>query len=137
MSGSSSSEQVGTYGTKGVAASTNIPGARYRPAFWSDPAGNFYLFGGRGYGTGAGLGELNDFWRWDGKNWTWLAGSDAISGAGTYGTKNVDAAGNIPGYRSGAGRGLDATGDFLLFGGSPTGTAGNQSSDLWRFKLKE
>jgi hypothetical protein len=55
MSGSSSSNPVGSYGEKGVASPSNIPGGRYAAAGWRDNDGNFWIFGGIGhadeYGT--------------------------------------------------------------------------------------
>jgi hypothetical protein len=36
----------GKYGTKGVADTGNIPGARYDGCSWVDVSGNFWLFGG-------------------------------------------------------------------------------------------
>jgi N-acetylneuraminic acid mutarotase len=51
----------GIYGTLGVAAAANVPGARLGASSWTDPTGDFWLFGGFGYGT-AGEGFLNDLW---------------------------------------------------------------------------
>ena len=36
----------GIYGTRGVAAATNMPGARYGSVTWRDGSGNLWLFGG-------------------------------------------------------------------------------------------
>jgi hypothetical protein len=49
MSGESSPDALGVYGTKGTAALNNIPGARDRSISWSDSSGNLWLFGGYGY----------------------------------------------------------------------------------------
>ena len=40
--------QPGVYGTLGIAAAGNIPGARDSAATWTDSNGNFWLFGGEG-----------------------------------------------------------------------------------------
>ena len=49
MSGSNSWWQPGVYGTKGVPAATNVPGARDPACSWMDSSGNLWLFGGNGY----------------------------------------------------------------------------------------
>ena len=49
MSGSERGGQSGTYGTKGVAAPGNVPGAREGAVSWTDASGNLWLFGGDGY----------------------------------------------------------------------------------------
>lgn len=54
LSGSTATEQLGTYGTLGVEAPSNTPGARYMSASWMDLAGNMWLFGGSGYAGNAG-----------------------------------------------------------------------------------
>ena len=42
------------HGTQGVAAATNIPGARDNMVSWTDAGGNVWLFGGEGLNsTGA------------------------------------------------------------------------------------
>ena len=49
ISGSSSINQSGIYGTKGVANSSNVPGARYALASVIDSHNNIWIFGGDGY----------------------------------------------------------------------------------------
>src|SRR5260370_31459256 len=40
--------------------------------------------------SGAGTqGDLNDLWKFDGTNWTWVSGSDLINQPGVFGTKGV------------------------------------------------
>ena len=47
VSGSSSFNQPGEYGTKGVSSSTNYPGARYGSVSWFDSLNQtLWLFGG-------------------------------------------------------------------------------------------
>src|SRR5512140_1948944 len=76
-------ERVGVYGTKGVAAPANVPGARYGSTTWADASGNFWLFGGRGYARHALIGTLNDLWKWNGSTWTWVSGLDSYGRRGT------------------------------------------------------
>ena len=83
---------------------------------WTDAGGNLWLFGGNGSPrTPEGL--LNDLWKWDGTNWTWVSGSSAAGQYGTYGTKGVAAPGNVPGAREGSVSWTDASGNLWLFGG--------------------
>ena len=47
MSGSSETDQVGTYGSLGTPAPGNVPGARSGSVSWTDGNGNLWLFGGK------------------------------------------------------------------------------------------
>src|ERR1035438_9509002 len=40
MNGTNIDNQYGTYGTQGIAATTNVPGSRYGAVSWTDGAGN-------------------------------------------------------------------------------------------------
>jgi N-acetylneuraminic acid mutarotase len=57
ISGDNTVDNVGVYGTKGTAAATNKPGARYLTVSWMDAAGNFWNFGG------SGSVNFNDLWK--------------------------------------------------------------------------
>jgi hypothetical protein len=46
MGGSNALNQPVTYGTQGTASPGNVPGARWGAVSWTDPTGNFWLFGG-------------------------------------------------------------------------------------------
>jgi hypothetical protein len=49
------------YGTQGMAAAGNVPGALMYMVSWTDPVGNLWLFGG--YGNAAiNSGTLNVLW---------------------------------------------------------------------------
>jgi hypothetical protein len=99
ISGSSSGGQLGTYGTKGLASSGNVPGARWVAASFADLKGNLYIWGGGGFDSAGNPPHLNDLWKWDGANWTWLSGGSAGSGWGTYGTKGLASSSIVPGAR--------------------------------------
>ena len=123
----------GIYGTLGVAASTNVPGARSDLASWTDQSGNFWIFGGDGYAAlGAGTGNLNDLWMYNPtvNEWTWESGSNTVNAPGVYGTLGVAAANNVPGARSGSVSWSDANGILWLLGGE--GDTGS-SNDIWSF----
>ena len=135
VSGSNTVGQAGAYGTKGLAARGNVPGARLFAASWTDLQGNLWLFGG-GYYDSAGQSEgLNDLWKFDGTNWTWVSGSDKVDQAGAYGTNGLASPGNVPGTRLYAASWTDLQGDLWLFGGAGIASAGNAGAlnDLWRY----
>ena len=137
VSGSSGYSALGVYGTLGVAAATNVPGARYYSVSWTDTAGNLWLFGGNGYGAAAALGNLNDLWKWNGTQWTWISGKNAISATGAYGTKGIAAAGNVPGARRNSISWADTAGNLWLLGGfgNDTTTTAGYLNDLWKFNI--
>ena len=115
ISGSSSVAQSGVYGTQGTASPSNVPGARYYSVSWIDAADNLWLFGGLGY-VGI-LGDLNDLWRFDGTNWTWVSGGSSNGQSGVYGTLGT------------------ASPSLWLFGGFGVAAVGSGwLNDLWRFR---
>ncbi len=63
MAGSQTRANVGSYGTQGMAAPGNAPGARAVAVAWMDGSGNFWLFGGQGLATTQTAGTLNDLWQ--------------------------------------------------------------------------
>ncbi|MGA7218475.1 MAG: hypothetical protein WBX38_09180 [Candidatus Sulfotelmatobacter sp.] len=141
ISGANNPDDNGVYGTLGVGAGTNIPGARAFAVSWKDTAGNFWLFGGFGFDSAStdAAGALNDLWEFTtGGQWVWMGGSDLVNPSGTYGTKGTGSTSNIPGGRYYASAYTDTSGNFWLFGGEgldSTGSGGNPQSmnDLWEF----
>jgi N-acetylneuraminic acid mutarotase len=139
VSGSNVGSAAGVYGTKGTPAAANVPGARTHAAGWVDSSGAFWLFGGMAQVPLVGPESANDLWRFDGTNWTWVAG-DAVSTTGVthvgvYGTRGIAAAGNTPGGRSDVAAWADASGHLWLFGGNGADSTGNGGflNDLWKF----
>jgi Galactose oxidase, central domain len=134
VSGSDLADQPAVYGTQGIAASGNVPGARQEAVAWIDASGNFWLFGGEPWNGNASTG-LNDLWKYGSGEWTWVAGSDLTNQPGTYGTLGVASASNTPGSRYGSVRWTDSSGNFWLFGGYGYDSAGTPGSlnDLWKF----
>ncbi|MGB0429523.1 MAG: Ig-like domain-containing protein, partial [Bacteroidia bacterium] len=134
VSGSNGANQTATFGTKGTAASSNIPGARFEHAMWVDGSDDIWLFGGYGY-DGSAAERLNDLWKFDGTNWTWVSGSNTRSQGGTYGTKGTTASSNVPGARDLAVATLDANGDAWIFGGNgfDATTTFGALNDLWKW----
>ena len=137
--GSDSINQSGVYGTLGVAASSNTPGARVSPATWKDASGNLWLFGGYGIppATSSTPADLNDLWKYNPSTheWTWVSGSNQIEQSGVYGTEGVPSPSNHPGARWDAMGWVGQHGNFWLYGGfgvDSTGTRG-RLYDLWKY----
>lgn len=139
MGGSILVNQLGTYGTQGMAAPGNIPGARVEAVTWTDAAGNLWLFGGYGLGSSAGSGNLNDLWKYSAGEWTWMGGSNVYGQHGTYGAEGTAAPSNIPGARNSAVSWTDASGNFWLFGGNGLDSVGASDylNDLWKYSAGE
>jgi N-acetylneuraminic acid mutarotase len=129
---------AGIYGTKGVPSTANAPGGRNWNAAWMDVIGQIWVFGGQGYDAAGASSVLNDLWRYDKhkREWTWMHGANTVNAIGSYGTKGVADASNVPGAREFMAAWVDDNGDFWLFGGfgfDATGTVG-YLSDLWRYQ---
>ena len=128
MSGSDQQQQKGVYGTKGIAASINVPGARSSAVSWVDRSGNFWLFGGNGYDSTGSGGALNDLWEYApiANMWTWITGSETVNATGVYGTPGSASSTNVPSAREDAISWTDAIGMLWLYGGF-------NFADLWKF----
>jgi hypothetical protein len=134
VGGSNGVNQCGVYGTKGMAAASNVPGARRDSVSWIDVTGNFWLFGGWGYAASGTNDYLNDLWKFDGTNWTWVSGSDALNPSGVFGAKGLAGPNNVPGGRGGSISWIDGSGNLWLFGGSDSI---GQLNDLWKFGIPD
>ena len=80
-------------------------------------------------------GNLNDLWRFNGKNWTWVSGSKSPDQNGDYGDRASASPNNVPGARRDTVAWIDNNGNLWLFGGwglDSTGMLGTLS-DLWRY----
>lgn len=144
MKGAATGGQDGAYGTQGVAAPDNTPGARQGATSWTDKTGNLWLFGGWRVAP-AFRAYYNDLWKYDPAtgNWTWMKGASFAYQPGLYGTRGVPAPGNTPGAREGALSWSDNAGNLWLFGGSiHTSGEGMHAvastayfNDLWRYNI--
>jgi hypothetical protein len=133
MSGSSTLNSTGVYGSKGVSSANNRPGSRHSPVSWVDSNGSLWLFGGYGYNStntngmsfifflmklkGVPVGYLSDLWRYSNSQWTWMSGDSKLYTPGVYGTKGVPSTNNFPGGRYAGIGWIDASGSLWLFGG--------------------
>lgn len=150
----------GVYGTLGVAAPGNIPGARFSATTWTDQSGNFWLFGGEGLDTGFFPGLLNDLWEFNPSSveWRWMGGSNDLScpeytydwlcaDPGAYGTLGTPSPSNVPVGRLGGAAWADKSGNFWIFGGqsalwglndqqpgAPIDGYQEYLNDLWEFQ---
>lgn len=136
IGGSNTANQNGVYGTKGVASSSNTPGARQASVCWKEN-NNFWLFGGDGFAaTGTTNNYMNDLWKYDVTNnmWTWMSGSNSYTQAGTYGTMGTSAPTNIPGARQMSIGWTDNANNLWMFGawGYASPVFG-RINDLWKY----
>ncbi len=126
VAGSDTVDIQPVYGTKGMPAALNTPGGRSRAVAWIDSADNFWLFGGRN----AAGNQLNDLWKFDGSQWTWIAGDSTPNSAGVFGS-----AANEPGARQDSVAWIDAHDNLWLYGGYGYDGFGTQSelNEMWKF----
>jgi N-acetylneuraminic acid mutarotase len=136
MGGSNTANPSGVYGTLGTPAAGNIPGGRIGSVSWTDGSDNFWLFGGQGADSAGNTGYLNDLWEFNPSTsqWAWMGGSITANASGVYGTLGTPATGNIPAGRMDSVSWTDGSGNFWLFGGAGTASAGSSYlNDLWEF----
>ena len=140
VSGSNTGNGSGVYGSEGVEATTNVPGAREQSVGWTDTSGNLFLFGGVTSIAGGNYGYLSDLWKFDLSTgeWVWVSGVSSINGVGQYGTETRAAATNAPSARASAVSWTDASGNLWLFGGggvtSSFSVGSEQLNDLWVYQ---
>ena len=131
MTGLSTANDPGNYGTQGVSSPLNRPPARgWAASTWVDLNNNLWVFGG----DVGGFGGYSDLWKYDitTNEWTWMKGPNTTGNNGVYGTQGVPGPLNNPGCRwECAGSWTDNTGDLWLFGGYNGGTW----NDLWRYQI--
>jgi hypothetical protein len=141
VSGSTTANDLGMYGTQLTSSATTVPGSRWGPVGWTDAKGNLWLFGGWGYGSDAthGQGFLNDTWEYNvtSGQWTWWKGSSDVNQGGQY-LQHVSFVGNVPGARRGTSLWQPDSLDYIwIFGGQgydATPAVGNgYLADLWTY----
>lgn len=139
VSGANVINQPGTYGTQGVSAPSNTPGAREGALTWTDASGNFWMFGGISQPTAASDSYLNDIWKYSNGQWTWMGGSSSYNQSGVYGTLGTPDLNDTPGARAYAVHWKDTAGTLWLFGGLGLDADGRSEflNDLWRYGAGE
>jgi N-acetylneuraminic acid mutarotase len=137
LSGSTTSSAAGVYGTQGLPAASNTPGARYSALSWVDSAGRYWMFGGYGANASGNFNDMNDLWMYDlsTQQWIWVNGSSSGNTNGVYGTVNVPAPSNSPGGRLVPSGWIDANNRIWVFGGYGRDSVGSRYklSDLWMY----
>lgn len=139
VKGPNGGNQYGNYGTQGVASVTNLPGSRAYGGCFKDNAGNFWIFGGGGYGqSNVSVGGMNDLWKYDitTNQWTWVKGATNPDSPGIYGTIGVAAVTNNPGGRQLFTCWTDNNGNFWVYGGYGADiSSGGFLNDLWKYDV--
>lgn len=140
LKGSNQRQSFAEFGTKGVAALDNTPGAKEFAAHCT--ANNkLYLFGGRSYMEQDIIAiprESNDFWEYDPatNNWCWLSGDTKKYSGSTFGTKGIPAPANSPGRKANASM-VELNGKIYLHGGWGSHEIdhydGGVMDDLWEY----
>jgi len=129
ISGTNLMNSSGSYGTKCIADSNNVPPSRLENrACWYDKNGNFWFFGGLGNGS------YNDLWKYcRAENiWIWVSGSNTSNVTGSWGTKGVSSPMNEPSGRMGSiGWQNKDSMQLYLFGGDIPFA----HNDLWKFTI--
>ncbi len=138
ISGDNTTDQPGVYGTKGIPAVSNKPGARQGAITWNGADGSLWLYGGFYLDNvnARFTAYFGDLWKYEPASnlWTWVNGSNVSSTRSVHGTKGVANDTNTPGARNSAISWTDAAGNFWLLGG--TGFASNGfgiRNDLWKY----
>jgi hypothetical protein len=137
VSGDNTPDQPGVYGTQGIPAPGNKPGARHSLVSWKDPSNNFWLYGGNAvtqYPSGVPAGDL---WKYDANpasptnnQWTWISGPAVPANSNVYyGTQGIGTPLTTPGVRFYSVSWTGNDGNFWLFGGR----SGDYRNDLWKY----
>lgn len=131
------------YGTMGVADVMNTPGGRRSAAYWTDNAGNAWIYGGERNWFSLYDGFCSDLWKYNiaTNTWTCVKGNAAIKQRPVYGTQGVPDMANTPGSRINATTWTDASGQLWLLGGIsnapdiniPTTILTGLRNDLWKY----
>src|ERR1022692_2052154 len=133
ISGDSTFNAQGVYGSQGSPSTYNHPPGAYGMAEWKDKDGNFWVYGG------TWPYSYNDLWKYNPltNEWTWMKGTASIAQPPTYGTRGAPDPSNSPGERSlFAASWVDTSGNFWLFGGGEAiGNTYNLKNDLWKYDI--
>ncbi|HEY0747230.1 MAG TPA: kelch repeat-containing protein [Steroidobacteraceae bacterium] len=133
--GSNTANARGIYGTRGIAASGNVPGARLGAAVWNGSATQRWMFAGVGVDGNGNTSDLSDLWSYNQNTnqWTWVGGPTTNGDNGTFGAQGVAALGNLPSSRKNSATWTDGAGTLWLFGGYHDNTGNGYLNDLWSY----
>lgn len=139
VGGSNLGGQAGTFGTKGVPSTSNIPGGLMQTRAMLDTSGNVWMVGGCCYDGFGGWGYLNTVWKYNPSTneWTWISGSKTNSQKATYGTRGVGSTSNVIGSRDNPIAWMDTSNVIRIYSGvgydKLTNDHTNYLIDLWTF----
>jgi len=137
MSGDSTSNKTGNFGTLNVEAASNLPSSRFSYTHWQDANDNFYIFSGCGY-VSSGSGVYSDVWKYNTSNnrWTWIGGDTTPNSTGLYLQTCIPGSGIKPGgrYENRTAQMNACTDIFWTFGGQDINY--NTFNDLWVFNAQ-
>ncbi|MEO8088110.1 MAG: kelch repeat-containing protein [Bacteroidota bacterium] len=124
-----------SHGNQCTFSPLNYPGSRTENrASWTDPVGNFWLFGGS---LGNNFFTIwNDLWMYcvSSNQWNWVSGDVLPRPLGNWGNMNVSSPSNMPDARCGAISWTDNNWHIYFFGGS-TWFWCNPYNDIWEFTI--
>lgn len=127
------------FGTKGIAAPENTPGALwYGAQSWTDLNGNLWLYGGFGPDSFGDEGFMSALWKYDIKDnqWIWVHGSSKKNIYPVRGNIGIGASENTPGGRAEcAATWTDKNGNLWLFGGQCSDSGGTWCGDMWKYSI--
>ena len=129
IAGSNTMGNAANYGTQGVAASTNDPGARIECKSGWTINDELWMFGGW-----VGAVAKNDLWKYDLNTnlWTWESGSNVSPPPGNYGTQGVPASTNLPPGRASYTKWRQGNNKLYIFGGLEIN---GDFNDVWEYDL--
>ncbi len=136
MSGPQGPYVVGSYGSKNIESSNNLPPGRSAYTHWKDTLGNFYLFGGINW---ANENTFNDVWRYNASThrWCWVAGEKSLNSLGIYQQPCIWTKTQEPmsRFENQSPQVFGKSNFFIEYGGEYADTLGNFSAlaDLWLY----
>jgi gliding motility-associated-like protein len=137
IKGNNLPQQSPVYGTQGVPAPGNTPGARaYGVSGWTDNNGDIWLFGGWNDQWG---GIFADLWRYSisTNEWTWMKGPQGpVNNSGVFGTQGIPAPANHPPSRcETTANWVDNGNNFWIFGGQGFINSLGSLNDMWKYNV--
>ena len=131
-------------GTIGTAMPGNKPGARANAVSWTDPSGNFWLFGGSRYTPFAlpNYQSIDDLWKYDPSfnQWTCFNYPSTSNNQDSFSVKGVESPYTKTASRYNAVGWSDASGSLWLYGGRTEdykeGIQSYYLNDLLRYNTK-
>ncbi len=131
-------DPLGIYGTKGIAAPANTPGAR-KNSFTMANNEKAYIFGGKGWYASGNQTTLSDLWEYDAitNNWRWLSGSslDDAQANGVLGVKGVSSPTNFVGAREQGSSFFSNNKLFMMGGYGKISSSYSTRDDIWEYDL--